>query len=230
MRLTLNTRDLGNVRLIRCEGRLVAGAEAESLRQCVESIFSDHCDVVLHLGGVTFIDSSGLGTLVRLLSKAHAAGGDLKLCHVPPAILKVLTLTNISKLFDMHDSEEETIAAFFSRKTTRGQAPATGRAILCVDGSADVLAYLRELLRQSGYHVLTSSNLPDALILVRAAQPALVIVGPNLAGSSGVKQAFSERCSVVPVVNLGHDFSKQDAGEASQILTKVRAQLPADTE
>ena len=215
--------------VLQCGGRIVAGTEVESLRQHVASIFSDRCDVVLHLGGVNFIDSSGLGMLVRLLSKAHAAGGDLKLCHVPPAILKVLTLTNISKLFDIHDSEEEAIAAFFSRRTTRGQAPATGQAILCVDQSADVLAYLRELLRQSGYHVLTSSNLPDALILIRAAQPALVIVGPNLPGSSGVKQSFSERCSVVRVVDLGHDFSTQDAGEASQILTKVRAQLSADT-
>src|SRR6202049_4762140 len=106
MPLSLNTRGVGEVTIVRCSGRIVAG-ETEVLRQHVSELLRDRSDILLHLGEVVFIDSSGLGMLVRLLTSTRSARGDLKLCQVPEGIHKVLRLTNLTTLFDTHESEEE---------------------------------------------------------------------------------------------------------------------------
>jgi len=97
---------------------------------------------------------------------------------------------------------------------------------LCVDPSADVLAYLRELLRSVGYSVLTNSHLHDSLILIRATRPSLIILGPNLMASPGTQQKFRAACATAPVVELGNEFSTLDAGQAaSELLEKIRVRL-----
>src|SRR5881296_3147222 len=63
--LSLKTRAV-DVTIVQCSGRIVAGPEAESLREHVCGTLQDHRDIILHLGEVAFIDSSGLGMLVRL--------------------------------------------------------------------------------------------------------------------------------------------------------------------
>ena len=226
MRLSLNTRGVGDVTIVRCSGRIVAGGETESLRDHVSGLLQDRRDIVLHLGEVVFIDSSGLGTLVRLLTSTRRVRGDLKLCNVPQDVHKVLKMTNLITLFDTHESEEDAVLAFYSRSTTPGRVAFAGLNVLCVDQSADVLAYLRELLRGAGYNVLTNSNLHDSLILSRATRPGLLILGPNLMASPGTQQAFRAACATVPVVELGNEFSTLDAGQAaSELLEKVRAHL-----
>jgi hypothetical protein len=52
--LSLNTRAVGEVTIIQCGGRIVAGGEAESLREHVCGLFQDHGNIVLHLGVVVF--------------------------------------------------------------------------------------------------------------------------------------------------------------------------------
>ena len=180
----------------------------------------------IDLTRVSFIDSSGLGMLVRLLISMRKNGGDLKLCNVPPDIHKVLKTTNLNKLFDMHESEEDAILSFYSRNTTSEPTACEGPRLLCVDPSADVLAYLRELLRRAGYNVLTNSNLHDSLILIRATQPGLVIVGPNLISSPGTQKAFRDACAQLSVLELGDEFATLDAGQAgSELPKKIQERL-----
>src|SRR5271170_8395929 len=83
LRLSLDTRDVGRVTIVQCNGRIVAGGESDSLRAHVTWLLRDRRDIVLHLGEVGFIDSSGLGTMVRALTTIRQARGDLKLCNVP---------------------------------------------------------------------------------------------------------------------------------------------------
>ncbi len=226
MRLSLNIREVGEVTVIRCSGRIVAGPEAESLRNNITKLTEDRRDIVLHLGEVVFVDSSGLGMLVRLLTSARRANGDLKLCNVATDVHRILKLTNLLMLFDTHESEEDAVSAFYQRKTNVRAVQCEGPAVLCIDESADVLVYLRELLRSAGYRVLTNSNLPDALILIRATRPGLIIVGPSLRGSAASRRAFESTCTTTPVVELGDEFSSLDAGNvASELLEKIRVRL-----
>jgi CheY-like chemotaxis protein len=183
----------------------------------------DCSNVVLHLGEVVFIDSSGLGMLVRLLTSARHARGDLKLCNLPESIHKILQMTSLISLFDSHESEENAVLAFYRRQTAPARAQLGGPTILCIDQSVDVLAYLRELLHRAGYNVLTNNNLRDSLILLRATRPALTILGPNLKASPATEQAFRTACAVSPLLKLGDEFSTLDAGRAAtDLLEKIR--------
>ncbi len=226
MRLSLETREVGRVTIVHCNGRIVAGGESESLRAHVTWLLRDRRSIVLHLGEVGFIDSSGLGTIVRTLTSTRQARGDLKLCNVPEHVRKVLELSHLASLFDAHDSEEKAVAAFY-RPGARVEAPApTSRSVLCVDSNADVLAYLRELLKRAGYDVHTTSHVRDALILMRVTKFDLLVTGPGVGGSPAAQQSFQAACASLPVVELGSNFSTSDAGEAcAALLDKIEALL-----
>jgi len=221
--LSFSTREVGTVTVVSCSGRIVTG-ETEPLHNHFRELLLDRSDILLNLGEVIFIDSSGLGLLVRLLTSTRSAGGDLKLCQVPENVRKVLKLTNISSLFDTFETEEEGILAFYRRQKAPSRPAPTGITVLCVDQSANVLAYLREVLTRSGYHVLTSNNLRDSLILLRATRPGLAILGPNLTAAPGTEQAFRTASAARPVLELGDDFSRLEASEATAgLLEKIRA-------
>ena len=226
MRLSLDTRDVGRVTIVHCNGRIVAGGESESLRAHVAWLLRDRRSIVLHLGEVGFIDSSGLGTIVRTLTSTRQVHGDLKLCNVPEHVRKVLELSHLAQLFDTHESEEKAVASFYSPRA-RAESPApSGRSVLCLDSNADVLAYLRELLRRDGYDVHTSSHLRDALILMRITHFDLLLVGPDIAASPATRQAFQSACASLAVIELGSEFSTRDAGEAGEgLLKEIEAKL-----
>lgn len=226
MSLALNAREVGEVVVVQCSGRIVAGNDAEVLRAHISEMMRDHKDFVLHLGEVAFIDSSGLGTIVRLLTSARRSRGDVKLCNLPRTIESLLNMTNLNRLFDMHDSEESAIRAFYSATVAGNDMRPSGASVLCVDRSNDVLAYLRELLKRRGYDVQTTVSLPDALILLRASCPALLVVGPSLTASPATRQAFETACTRIPVVEMGSEFATLDAGEAaSRLLECIQARL-----
>jgi anti-anti-sigma factor len=118
MGLSLDTRQVGRVTIVRCNGRIVAGGESESLRAHVTWLLRDRRAIVLHLGEVGFIDSSGLGTIVRSLTSTRQARGEMKLCNVPEHVRKVLELSHLTSLFDSHESEEKAVAAFYQQRST----------------------------------------------------------------------------------------------------------------
>lgn len=226
MPLSLHTRGVGDVTIVRCSGRIVAGDETETLRKQVSELLPDRSEVVLHLGEVVFIDSSGLGMLVRLLTSIRRARGDLKLCNLPESIRRVLQMTSLTTLFDIHPAEEDAVLAFYRRQSVAARPAMAGPAVLCIDQSVDVLAYLRELLQRAGYNVLTNNNLRDSLILLRATRPGLTILGPSLKAAPGTEQDFRLACAAVPVLELESQFSTLDAGQAATgLLEKVRALL-----
>jgi len=226
--LHAETRRIGGVVLVTCSGRIVAGPESESLRDQIKSLLPESREIVLHLGEVTFIDSSGLGMLVRLLASARAAGGDIKLCNVPREIHHTLRITNLIRLFDTHETQLEAISAFYQRTTSSTKVTPSEIPILCVDRSTDVLAYLRELLLRAGYNPLTNNNIHDSLILLTAARPKLVILGPNPPSDhlAQIWERFRKAAMCLPVVELENDFSSREAGQAgTHLLGTVRALL-----
>lgn len=230
MPLSLDTRQVGRVTVVRCQGRIVAGNESESLRTHVSWLLNDRRSILLHLGDVGFIDSSGLGTMVRALASTRQARGEMKLCNVTEPVRKLFEMTRLTSVFDLHDSEETALAAFY-RPGSRSEAPAsTGRSILCLDSNIDVLAYLRELLRRAGYEVQTTDRMSDAVLLMRVSKFDLLLVGPDKVASTGSPQAFQNACAKIPVIELGSEFSTRHAGEAAEhLLAAIHARLNPNT-
>jgi len=230
MALSLDTRQVGRVTIVRCNGRIVAGGESESLRTHVAWLLRDRRAIVLHLGDVGFIDSSGLGTMVRSLTSTRQARGDMKLCNVPEHLRKVLELCHLTSLFDAHESEEKAVAAFYHQAARSDTPVSSGRSVLCLDSNADVLAYLRELLRRTGYEVHTSSKLGDALLLMRVTGFDLLLLGAGVSASPATQQRFQAACAAVPIVELGSEFSTHDAGEAgAESLRRIEGRLSPKT-
>lgn len=226
MKLQLETREVGRVTVVRCKGRIVAGGEVEALRAHVAHLLRDRRSIVLHLGEVVFIDSSGLGTMVRTLTSTRQMHGDLKLCDVPEHIRKVLHLSHLHKLFDSHESEDNAVAAFYCVPVQAEKPVSTGRSVLCIDRNTDVVTYVRELLRRAGYDVHTSNNLRDGLILMRVSRFDLLLLGADVTASPATEKSFRDACASVPLIELGNEFSTLEAGEAaSALLEKIAAQL-----
>ena len=226
MSLSLQSRRVGDIIIVKCSGEIVGTAEAASLQEHVADLLPDDPNIVLDLGEVGFIDSSGLGFLVRILSRTHAARGDLKLCTVPPRIKEILRITRLKTIFATYESEAEAIAAFYQRAKSADAMDRFDTDILCVEKSPDVLAYISQVLRQAGYGVLTSGNLPDALMLLKASRPRALVIGADLRTLRDTWSAdtFNELASTLPVVQLPRDFPRSDAGEAGRrLLDEVRA-------
>jgi len=229
MLLSLEHRHVGDAVVVTCRGRITAGAESEALRQYLDGLASHSPHIVLHLGGVEFIDSGGLGLIVRYVVRAKHGTGNLSVCSVSEKVEDVLRVTKLGPVIQPHETEEDAIA-YAHHHDRSADAAFLNANVLCVHRSADVLAYVRELLKGSGYRVITAQNLPDALILLTATQPGVVVIDADLRASRATRTAgeFNRLADARAVVELPQGFSSHDAGEAAEhVLHAVRASIEA---
>jgi anti-anti-sigma factor len=221
VKLNISIRTAGDVLVVRCSGRLVAGEEVKIFQEQLRKELMEVPNIVLNTEGIEFVDSSGLGAIVRLMSAARAEGGDLKLCYVPAVMKKAIEITNLHRVLEICESENSAIAAACrQRKIGEGNGQHVPPAILCVDESPDVRAYMAQLLRRAGFSVLTSGNVADARVLAKAAKLRLIVA------SKQVCDALGGVCPEVPFVEVASGFSTSDAGEAgASLLDEVQKAL-----
>lgn len=99
----------GDTAVVKCRGRLVAGA-TEELYQEVKDLLPQVKVMVVDLAELTYVDSSGLGTLVRLYSSARKLGCEFKLLHLGKQLRNLLKLTNLLSVFGQVEDQGITIA------------------------------------------------------------------------------------------------------------------------
>ena len=229
MQLRLESRPVGEVYVMQCHGRIVAGNEVFTLHSQVGDAVEKYGDVVLLLDTVDFIDSSGLGAMMRLMQAARAKGGDVKLSCIPPKIRKVLELTHLLPQFEVYDSIEEAVtAAYLGSKYSRGKAGDARPKMLCVYASTDVCAFMREILCTAGFNALTTTSVDDAQILLKATKAKIVVVSARIQAIRGrpLRQVLQEIVPDVKFVTLEDSFGSQDPGEAAEkLLNDVNAVL-----
>jgi anti-sigma B factor antagonist len=225
--LSMSSRPVGSVVVVQCSGRIVAGAELFSLQAHIGDVLPKHCDVVLGLDQVTFIDSSGLGALVRMVSSARAKGGDIKLSGLQQHVRKTLEMTNLLSLFEIYDSEAEAIlAAYLGSRYSKEKSSDVRFRVLCVYDSVEVCAFLSEVLCRAGYNALTTGNVADAKLLLRAINAKLIILGGSMQTVHGksTRKIFEEIDPSVSLVVLDQDFDRQDPGECiTKLLENIRS-------
>jgi anti-sigma B factor antagonist len=113
MQLKLTKRTVDGIVAIGCTGRIVLGEESSLLRDEVKKAIQDGTKrIVLNLGEVNYIDSSGLGTLVALHATARNAGATIKLANLTKRVGDLLQLTKLLTVFEVHPSEYEALEAF----------------------------------------------------------------------------------------------------------------------
>jgi anti-sigma B factor antagonist len=110
--MELARREVGNVTVVRCKGRLIYGDESDNLRAVVKNLLNRHPWILLNLAEVSYVDSGGFGTLFGLRTSAQHAGGNLVLACATQRVLHLLHQTRLATVFDVFDNEEEAIRSF----------------------------------------------------------------------------------------------------------------------
>jgi len=227
MSLILQSHNVEQVVVIRCQGRIVLGDEIHALQLEVGKLRHLKKRVVLHLAEVDYIDSAGLGALVRIFGQLRVGGGGLKLCQLSPFVLKVLQATHLLGTMPNYPSEQDAVEAFSEGFAPAEKTSSAPRAkIVCLDSSSDVLAYLKALLTRAGYEVFTAKQMSDARTFLVATGTRVVIYGLGAQTSESVIEKLREGHPKVQVLLLPPDFSTAEASQAgTELLERLRLVL-----
>lgn len=115
MALRTKTYFWGNVIILRCVGRLVAGKKTTAFRQEVEKLLAARLRVVINLTEVDHIDSTGLAALVHLLTQNGDPESGAKLVSSGMRLTELLRRTKLHTVIMVYASEEEAVASFPKR-------------------------------------------------------------------------------------------------------------------
>jgi anti-sigma B factor antagonist len=106
-------REVKDVTVLDLSGKIVLGKESQSLRERIKELLEEgKKKIVLNMAKVTFVDSTGVGTLVSSFTSARAQGGELKLTKPSEKFRETLLLTRLYTVFEVYDDEEEAIRRF----------------------------------------------------------------------------------------------------------------------
>src|SRR5215469_1171459 len=109
----IDERRVGDVVVLDLKGKVTLGEGDEVLKDKVNSLVNQgDTKVVLNLEGVPYIDSAGLGEIVRTYTTVSRQGGKLKLLNLTKRIQDLLAITKLLTVFETYDTEKEAIASF----------------------------------------------------------------------------------------------------------------------
>lgn len=113
MSMKFKTREVDGVTILDLSGRITLGEGSGTLRDAVRDLISKGSKkMLLNLGGVDYIDSSGLGELVAAYTAVKNSGGDLKLVNLTKKVSDLLVITKLATVFDVKDDEASAVASF----------------------------------------------------------------------------------------------------------------------
>lgn len=112
LKLSLETRNRGDVIIVHCQGRVVYRDEAVALSRLVGELLQDSSKVILDMSGVESIDSAGIGDLALLQTWAQERNANLKIAGVNTFVQNLLDLTNLNSVLDVHPTLDSALTAF----------------------------------------------------------------------------------------------------------------------
>ena len=113
MALAIASREVDGVTVLDLSGRIPLGEGSVQLRDAIrDSIGKGQKKILLDLGDVNYIDSSGLGELVSAYTSAKNQGATVKLLKLTKKVHDLLQLTKLYTVFDIYDDEASAIASF----------------------------------------------------------------------------------------------------------------------
>jgi anti-sigma B factor antagonist len=112
MALKITTATHGDARVLRCDGRITLGEGAVTLRDAAREVLRAGARlVVLDMGGVDYIDSSGIGELVSAYTVARNSGANLVLVSLRKRVIDLLKITKLYTVFQVFESAEAALAS-----------------------------------------------------------------------------------------------------------------------
>jgi len=106
-------KENGHVLVVELEGELMGGPEADEFRSIIDKAIMDEKNkVVIDMGRVNWMNSSGLGMLMNALTNLRSSGGDLKLANLSERTRRPIQITRLDSVFDEYDSVEVAVRTF----------------------------------------------------------------------------------------------------------------------
>jgi len=113
MKMTTSIRQVGGVTVVDVSGRIELGEESAALRDLIGDLLGKgHKQILLNLGDVHYIDSSGLGTLVSAFTSVRKQGGELKLLNLTNKVSDLMQITKLYTVFDIANDEASAMKSF----------------------------------------------------------------------------------------------------------------------
>ena len=113
MSLKITTREVDQVTILDISGRIILGDELDVLRDAVRTLLTQgKKKIILNLAEVSYIDSSGVGELVRSFTSVRNQGGELKLLNLTKKVNDLLQITKLYTVFDVKDDEASAVKSF----------------------------------------------------------------------------------------------------------------------
>ena len=113
MSVKLNTRQIDDVTVIDVSGRITLGEGSSVIRDAVRDLITKGSrKILLNLGDVSYIDSSGVGELVSGYTSMTNAGGTLKLLSLTKRVKDLLQITKLYTVFEVHEDESHGVRSF----------------------------------------------------------------------------------------------------------------------
>jgi len=115
--MQIEERTIGDVVVLDMKGKVTLGEGDELLKDKIHSLMNQgRKKIVLNLANVPYIDSAGLGEIVRTYTTVSRQGGSLKLLSLTKRITDLLSITKLLTVFETFDSETEAVASFSAVK------------------------------------------------------------------------------------------------------------------
>jgi anti-sigma B factor antagonist len=113
MSLKSSTRQVDGITVLDLSGRITLGEGSVILRDTIREVLGKgEKKILLNLGDVTYIDSSGIGELVSAFTAVRKEGGELKLLNLTKKVHDLLQITKLYTVFDVKDDETAAISSF----------------------------------------------------------------------------------------------------------------------
>jgi len=111
--MKLSTRQVDDVTILDLSGRITLGEGSVQLREAIKDLLAHGSrKILLNLGDVNYIDSSGIGELVSAYTTVRNQGGDLKLLNLTKKVHDLLQITKLYTVFDVKDDEASAVSSF----------------------------------------------------------------------------------------------------------------------
>ena len=111
--MQIEERSVGDVTVLDLKGKMTLGEGDELLKDKINSLVQQQrLKIVLNLEGVPYIDSAGLGEIVRTYTTISRQGGSLKLLNLTKRITDLLSITKLLTVFETYDSEADAVRSF----------------------------------------------------------------------------------------------------------------------
>ncbi len=114
--MKLSSRVVGDVTVIDIEGKILLGGGEVGIKKVIDELMKQgRKNFLLNLAKVPYIDSAGLGEIIRCFTAIRKVGGALKLLSPNPRVIDLLTVTKLVNVFDWYNEESGALSSFLSK-------------------------------------------------------------------------------------------------------------------